>query len=46
MASMLKRYGPKAVDVAHHFYFHPIQLVQKVLSELGYPEDRISNEEG
>lgn len=46
MASMLKRYGPKAVKVAHHFYFHPTQLVQEVLSELGYPEDWISSEEG
>jgi len=43
---MLKIYGPKAVEMAHHFSSFGSQIVQKVLSELGYPEEWISSEEG
>jgi len=46
MVSMLKSYGPKAVEMAHHLTCFESQIVQKVLSELGYPEDWMSSEEG
>ncbi|KAI4926662.1 hypothetical protein J4E85_006956 [Alternaria conjuncta] len=46
MVSMLKSYGPKAVEMAHHFSCFGSQIVQKLLSELGYPTDWISSEAG
>lgn len=46
MVSMLKIYGPRAVEMAHHFNCFGSQIVQKLLSELDYPEDWISSEEG
>lgn len=46
MVSMLKIYGPKAVEMAHHFSCFGSQILQKILSELGYPKDWISSEEG
>jgi hypothetical protein len=46
MVSSLKQYGPKAVEMAHHYIFYGKKMVPKVLSTLGYSEDWMSSKKG
>ena len=49
--SSFMKYGPKAVEMAHHLTSHRLtcnekSIVSSLLSRLGYPEDWMSSEEG